>query len=139
MSIDAPVQSQLAIDSLGRQLQSARAVKGLTIEEAARQLHCDVSLLAALEDDRANDIGAAVFVRGHLRRYAEFLGANAEELCAQWASGPGAAASLPDLARAPQAPRVIDSAKWTRRGVLAVAAIALLLALWLVLQSGSGA
>jgi 23S rRNA (adenine2503-C2)-methyltransferase len=27
MSIDAPVQSQLAIDSLGRQLQSARAVK----------------------------------------------------------------------------------------------------------------
>lgn len=139
MSIDAPVQSQLAIDSLGRQLQSARAVKGLTIEEAARQLHCDVSLLAALEDDRANDIGAAVFVRGHLRRYAEFLGANAEELCAQWANGPGAAAPLPDLARAPQAPRVIDAAKWTRRGVLVVAAIVLLLALWLVLQSGSGA
>jgi cytoskeleton protein RodZ len=139
MSIDAPLQAQLAIDSVGRQLQSARAVKGLTIEEAARQLHCDVSLLAALEEDRSSDIGAVVFVRGHLRRYAEFLGANVEELCAQWASGPGAAASLPDLARAPQAPRVIDSAKWTRRGVLAFAVLALLIALWLVLQSGSGA
>ena len=57
MSIDAPVQSQLAIDSLGRQLQSARAVKGLTIEEAARQLHCDVALLAALEDVALGHLG----------------------------------------------------------------------------------
>lgn len=139
MSTDAPVQSRLAIDSVGRQLQSARAAKDLTIEEAARQLHCDVALLAALEEDRGNDIGATVFVRGHLRRYAEFLGANVEDLCAQWASGPDAAAPLPDLARAPQAPRVIDSAKWTRRGVLVIVAVVLLIALWLVLQGGSDA
>lgn len=133
----APVQAQLAIDSVGRQLQNARVAKGLGLEEAAKQLHCDVTLLRALEDDRGADIGAAVFVRGHLRRYAEFLGADVEELCAQWASGPGAAVPPPDLARAPQAPRVIDSQKWTRRGLLVFAAFVLLFALWIVLQSGS--
>lgn len=139
MNSQAPVQTRLAIDSVGRQLQQARAAKGLTLAEAAQQLHCDTALLDALENDRDADIGAAVFVRGHLRRYADFLGAPVDALCEQWSSGSGTVVAPPDLSRAPQAPRVIEAQKWGRRGAFALAAIVLLLALWWVLQGGGAA
>ena len=48
--------------------------------QAAEQLHLDVAAVKALEAGRFEELGAAVYVRGHLRRYAELLGLPVQEV-----------------------------------------------------------
>jgi cytoskeleton protein RodZ len=59
---------------LGERLRSARRARAMSLDQAARALHLEESLLQALEDQRFADVGAPVFVRGHLRSYARLLG-----------------------------------------------------------------
>ncbi|MEY4763031.1 MAG: hypothetical protein RLZZ200_2887 [Pseudomonadota bacterium] len=84
---------------LGELLKSAREKCGTTLADAAGKLRVDVSVLEALEDERFLDLGAPVYVRGHLRRYAELLGEAPDTLQALY-SGHASAAVQPDLARA---------------------------------------
>jgi cytoskeleton protein RodZ len=80
-------------------LAAARESAGLTIFEVAERLHLDVGSLRALEADRLEIFGAAVFVRGHLRRYAELLGLPTAEIDAAYAACAHAPATMPDLRR----------------------------------------
>jgi cytoskeletal protein RodZ len=75
-----------------------------------------------------------VFSRGHLRRYAEFLGLPADPLLAQWTAEQGAHQALPDLSRAPQAPRPLDTQRWGRRLAMLAGAVVIALAAWWILQ-----
>jgi len=58
----------------GARLRLAREQLGLSQQQAAEQLTCDVSVITALDDDDFATLGADVFVKGHLRRYAALLG-----------------------------------------------------------------
>ncbi len=64
----------------GAWLAAAREQAGLSLMQAAERLHLDVSAVKALEAERFEVLGAAVHVRGHLRRYAELLGLPALEV-----------------------------------------------------------
>jgi len=95
--------------AIGGVLQSARERRGVTLVQAAERLRLDVSVLTALEQERFDSLGAPVYVRGHLRRYAEFLGEPDGSLQAQYASLQESSIE-PDLTQAPrilgrQAPR----------------------------------
>lgn len=81
--------------SIGARLRGARERRGLTVLQAAEKLHVDARVLEALEADNFAALGAPVYVRGHLRRYAEFLGEPPPVL------EPESAASAPDLTRIP--------------------------------------
>ena len=70
---DAPPEAAPS-RAIGGVLQSARERRGVTLVQAAERLRLDVSVLTALEQERFESLGAPVYVRGHLRRYAEFLG-----------------------------------------------------------------
>lgn len=123
-------------ESIGPRLARHREGRGLTLEAAAAKLHCDVAILRALETERFGEIGARVFVQGHLRRYAEFLGAPADELLAEWARR-GAAQTDPDLTRVPRAPaRVVDPQAWARRLGSLAAALVIAVAAWWILKGG---
>jgi cytoskeletal protein RodZ len=123
-------------ESIGPRLARHREGRGLTLEAAAAKLHCDVAILRALETERFGEIGARVFVQGHLRRYAEFLGAPADELLAEWARR-GAAQTDPDLTRVPRAPaRVVDPQAWGRRLGSLAAALVIAVAAWWILKGG---
>jgi cytoskeletal protein RodZ len=61
-------------------LAAAREQAGWTLVEAAEQLHLDVAIVRALEAGRFEVLGAAVYARGHLRRYAELLGLPVQEI-----------------------------------------------------------
>ena len=61
-------------DSAGMRLSRARARLGLTVEEVADQLKLDPHTIVALEAGDHRAIGATVFVRGFLRRYAALVG-----------------------------------------------------------------
>jgi cytoskeleton protein RodZ len=127
-----------ATESIGQLLARLRAARGLDVPKVAQELRCDRAIIDALEADRYADLGAAVFARGHLRRYADFLGAPSAELLTRWSAEQAGGQPLPDLKRAPQAPRPIDTRRWGRLLAVVAGALAIGLAAWWILQ-GAGA
>jgi cytoskeleton protein RodZ len=85
--------------SPGARLAAAREHAGMTLQQAAERLRLDVATLQALEAGRFETLGAAVFVRGHLRHYAELVGMPLEEIDAAYAASSAKLASQPDLRR----------------------------------------
>jgi cytoskeleton protein RodZ len=81
---------------IGARLRGAREKRGLTILQAAEKLHVDARVLEALETGNIAALGAPVYARGHLRRYAELLGEPPPELREAYAAAPA-----PDLTRIP--------------------------------------
>jgi cytoskeleton protein RodZ len=64
----------------GAQLTAAREQAGWSVVQAADRLHLDVATVKALEAGQFEALGAAVYARGHLRRYAELLGLSMNEV-----------------------------------------------------------
>lgn len=85
-------------DSAGARLAGARLRAGLTLEQVAEKLRLDRNTVVALEADDHRAIGAAVFVRGFLRRYAALVGEPAAEIDALYARRPDAEIR-PDLSK----------------------------------------
>ena len=85
-------------DSAGVRLASARARLGLSVDEVADQLKLDPHTIVALEAGDHRAIGATVFVRGFLRRYAALVGESPAEIEALYAQRPDAEFQ-PDLSK----------------------------------------
>ena len=84
--------------SAGARLAQARERLGMSLEQVADKLKLDPHTVAALEAGDYRVIGAAVFVRGFLRRYAQLVGDSPAEIEALYARQPGSS-QAPDLAR----------------------------------------
>ena len=67
---------------VGDSLKQARKSKKLEIEDVAQQLYVNPSIINHLEEENFDQIGADVFIRGHLKNYARFLGLPAEKMLA---------------------------------------------------------
>ena len=85
-------------DTAGTRLARARTRAALTLDQVAEKLRLDRSTVVALESDDHRSIGAAVFVRGFLRRYAALVGESPAEIEALYAQRPDAELR-PDLSR----------------------------------------
>ncbi|MDE2220723.1 MAG: DUF4115 domain-containing protein [Gammaproteobacteria bacterium] len=85
-------------ETAGARLAGARLRAGLTLEQVAEKLRLDRNTIVALEADDHRAIGAAVFVRGFLRRYAALVGEPAAEIEALYARRPDAELK-PDLSK----------------------------------------
>jgi cytoskeleton protein RodZ len=101
---------------LGERLRSARKARALTLEQAAFTLRLEAPVLRALEDERYETLGAAVFVRGHLKAYARLLGLSEEAVLAAYRAADPAADAPPKVTRDLEKPLT------TPPGPLAVAA-----------------
>jgi cytoskeleton protein RodZ len=124
-------------ESIGQRLTRHREAMGLTTTTAAARLHCDESIIVSLEADRFAEIGARVFAQGHLRRYADLVGAPTAELMADWAEQ-GASLAAPDLTKVPRTPMpAVNSQAWARRLGIVAAAVVIAVAAWWILQ-GAG-
>lgn len=66
--------------SPGARLRREREGRGMSQQQAAEALNLDPAILAYLEANDFAALGAPVFVKGHLRRYATLLGMNEDEL-----------------------------------------------------------
>ncbi len=60
--------------SVGAQLAATRVRRGVSLQQAADALRVDVDVIEALEAEQFERLGPPVYSRGHLRRYADFLG-----------------------------------------------------------------
>lgn len=107
MTVTDPATTPAAI-SLGARLREARERCGMSKQQVADKLHCDTAVIDALESDNYQFLGAPVYVRGHVRRYAELVGespAEAQQLYSQLAAQVAAA---PDLTRIAKGERPAD-------------------------------
>jgi cytoskeleton protein RodZ len=119
--------------SIGQRLRAGRERAGLSMAAAAEKLHLDIKVIEALEADRFAELGASVYVRGHLRRYADFVGEPGVELVNIYAARSEARPPPPDLTQIPQAERRTDPRRLVTPLVGLGCALVLALAIWWVL------
>lgn len=118
---------------LGERLRSARKARALTLEQAAFSIRLEASVLRALEDERYEVLGAAVFVRGHLKAYARLLGLSEESILAAYR------ASDPNADAPPTVTRELEKPLTTPPGPIAIGlAVAFAIVALLVLYALSG-
>jgi cytoskeleton protein RodZ len=119
--------------SIGERLRAGRERAGLSMAAAAEKLHLDIKVIEALEADRFAELGASVYVRGHLRRYADFVGEPGLELVNAYSARAEARPPPPDLTQIPQAERHSDPRRLVTPLVGLGCALVLALAIWWVL------
>ena len=71
---------------LGETLRLARERKGIPLDQASEDTHIREKFLRALESDDAQSLPGAVYTRGFLRNYGEYLGLDIDELIAAFQS-----------------------------------------------------
>ncbi len=102
---------------LGERLRSARKARALTLEQAAFSLRLEATVVRALEEERFETLGAAVFVRGHLKAYARLLGLSEEAVLEAYR------AADPNADAPPKVSRELEKPLTTTPGPLAIAAV----------------
>ena len=134
----AEAGNEAQASGLGERLTRARERRGLALLQAAEKLHLEPRVVEALEAEDFDTLGAAVYVRGHLQRYAELVGENAAELQALYAGRPHAH-STPDL-RQVITERTRGAVPGARFGVwqggLLTLALVLAALIWWAMRSG---
>jgi cytoskeleton protein RodZ len=68
----------------GALLRQGREQRGLTVQQVSEELHLDAWLVEALEQNRFLALGAPVYAKGHLRKYAVLLGLSPELVLARY-------------------------------------------------------
>ncbi|MGH8162529.1 MAG: helix-turn-helix domain-containing protein, partial [Gammaproteobacteria bacterium] len=112
--------------SAGERLRAAREAQGLRVETAAEALGFARDIVIALEVDDYARLGAPVYARGYLRKYAGYLGLPGDDLVARYERGatprePALTAHLSPIV----APRRSHAGHWIA-GVVAAIVIAIL-------------
>jgi len=118
-----------ARERIGARLRSAREARGLTTLQAAEKLHVDPRIPEALEAEDFAALRAAVYVRGHLRRYAELIGEQPAELQGLYS----AATPAPDLTRIPHPIPPARSSRLVALALLILVGIAVVGVVWWLL------
>jgi cytoskeleton protein RodZ len=68
--------------TLGQMLRNARLDQDLTLEQLSTELRIEVKQLKALEEERFEQIGVPVFIKGYLKQYGMRLGLDVRDLLA---------------------------------------------------------
>jgi cytoskeleton protein RodZ len=68
----------------GERLAQARRERQITVLEVAKELHLDEPKVRALERNDFDVLGAPVFAKGHLRKYAQLVGVDEADVFADY-------------------------------------------------------
>jgi cytoskeleton protein RodZ len=114
-------------EGIGARLRGARERRRLTVLQAAERLHVDPDIVEALEADDFAALGAPVYVKGHLRHYAELVGESPEALFELYSQGNRV--PPPDLTRVPK-PLADDTGRLVAPAVIVVIGFAVAGTVW---------
>lgn len=135
---ETAVPAAAAPRSIGERLRAGRERAGLSVAAAAEKLHLDPKVIESLEANKFSELGASVYVRGHLRRYADFVGEPGAELVDSYVASRESRPPPPDLTKIPHAEHHSDPRRLLTP-LLGLACVAvLLLAIWWVLSGSKG-
>lgn len=73
-----------ALPGPGQRLLAAREAQGRSFDDVVHELRLDPRVVAAIEADNLEGLGAPVFVKGYLRSYARLLGLPEQDIVAAW-------------------------------------------------------
>ena len=68
----------------GERLALARRDNQLSVVEIAKELHLDEPKVRALERNDFDSLGAPVFAKGHLRKYAQLVGIDPDDVLTEY-------------------------------------------------------
>jgi len=68
----------------GERLAKARREQQISVLEVAKELHIDEAKVRALERNEFEVLGAPVFAKGHLRKYAKLVGVDPDDVFADY-------------------------------------------------------
>lgn len=68
----------------GQRLKKAREVRGLTVEQVAKELHLSVRYVNLMEADSYKDLPEPAFVRGYMRRYAQLVKLSPDDIAGKF-------------------------------------------------------
>lgn len=120
-----------ATPSLGARLKGARESQQLSIDEVAAELRISVESLTALENDRFDLLGAAVFAKGYLKQYGTRLGLDARQLVAEFEASPACTRVVIAPSRTIKLRDDRQITVWIFAGIALALVIAFLLIWWL--------
>lgn len=125
----------------GERLAEARRLKQISLPDIARQLHLDEPRVQALEENRFDVLGAPVFAKGYLRKYAHLVGVPADDVMADYYTINRATGAPPVVGPPRKHQRDFDAGPWVS-GLLILAALLVLAAgiyWWMQRAPGAGA
>ena len=116
--------------SIGAQLRAARKNRKLDIEEVAHELHLDVDVIRALENDERGKLPAPIFVQGYLKSYGRLVGLPVDKLIKDYSEQIGEPPPLSFFRPTERLPAVSQRSMRLIRYVIVLLLVAILV--WLV-------
>ena len=111
----------------GERLAAARREQQISVHEISKELHLDEAKVKALEANEFDVLGAAVFAKGHMRKYAELVGVDPDDVLADYYKMTHTADLPPVIPRRPKIRQEISPGPWIAAFIVI---IALALAYW---------
>ncbi|HEX6591447.1 MAG TPA: RodZ domain-containing protein [Moraxellaceae bacterium] len=68
----------------GQRLQKARELRGLSVEQVARELNLSARFVQAMEADAYKELPEPAFVRGYMRRYAQLVKLSPDDIAGKF-------------------------------------------------------
>jgi cytoskeleton protein RodZ len=104
----------------GERLAAARRAHEISATDIAKELHLDEFKIRALEQNNFAVLGAPVFAKGHLRKYAELVGVPADDVLADYYELNRTAGAPPVVGPVRKIRRDISLGPWITGGVIVI-------------------
>ena len=122
---DKPQDDSGQIDLIGplcgERLLAARKEHKVTVAEIAKELHISEQKVEALERNEFELLGAQVFAKGYIRKYAQMVGVNADEIVSDY-DELAAADAVPLFKARPRPRREMSPGPWIAVIVITIVA-----------------
>ncbi len=107
----------------GERLAAARKALNISVTDVAKELHLDEHKVIALEESRFEDLGAPVFAKGHMRKYAELVDVPIDDLLIDYYQHTRKAGAPPVVGPKRRQPRDISLGPWIASFVIIAIAV----------------
>ena len=107
----------------GERLRAARRKNDISIGDIAKELHLDEPKVRALERNDFEVLGAPVFAKGHLRKYAELVGVAVDDVMTDYYQMNRSAGAPPVVGPKRQYTRDIAPGPWIGAGIVIIVVV----------------
>jgi cytoskeleton protein RodZ len=118
----------------GERLKKARREHDISVRDVAKELHLDEYKVRALEKNEFDVLGAPVFAKGHLRKYAELVGVDTDDVMTDYYQMNRSAAAPPVVGPKRKIPRDVNPMPWIV-GVVMVVVFSVVAWWWFAMRS----
>jgi cytoskeleton protein RodZ len=122
-------------DTPGGMLRVERERRGYSVQHVAEELHLDIRVIEALEANRFEALGAPVYAKGHLRKYATLVGLSPATVLKRYEALSGTPAEPTPIPAVMAVPVRVERRRASKLPLWIAAAIAIVAGLaWLVFE-----